>query len=106
MEVQRSRVYPDYFKDNYRLCAKEFGKTLDDVVDWLETPAGASWSAAYFWHRNAINTIADKPETWKGSRGSFQGLDPFSFTCVMVNGGLTGFVDRREHYKRMSKILI
>lgn len=93
------------FKDNHARAAKEFGKSLEELGDWLRTVPGACWSAAWFWHVNAINTVADKPDTWRGSRNGFTGLDPFDYTTVIINGGQRGAAERRSKHAITKKAL-
>lgn len=91
---------------NHTRAAKEFGKTIDEISDWLRTIPGACWSACFYWHDNALNKIADKPDMWRGDYSEkFKGLDPFKYICVYINGGINGLVDRQEHYARISKII-
>lgn len=94
-------------KANHQEAMEEFGKaSLEETALWLQTHAGASWSAAWFWFKTGLNTIADKTDMWRGDRGKkFKGLDKFTYICVSVNGGLNGIVDRRDHYARIRKAL-
>lgn len=71
-------------KDNYTRFAKAIGKTLDEAVEYLETPAGAVASAGWFWDANKLNVYADK--------GDFTGL------TRRINGGTIGLADRKHHY--------
>lgn len=85
---------------NYLLASKEFGKSLEELQEWLETPAGASWSAAWFWKRKGLSAIATKPDSWRGSvNKKYKDLDPFTYCCVIVNGGYNGLEDRRRRFE-------
>lgn len=45
--------------DNQRACAKHFGIPVDKIADWLRTPEGVCRSAAWFWHKEGCNQLAD-----------------------------------------------
>lgn len=61
------------FKSNQAACAAYFKIALDDIGNWLRTPAGAIRSAAWFWRGHHCNELADA--------GDFDGV------CDMVNIG-------------------
>ena len=93
------------FKDNHEAAAKEFGKSVAEIGDWLRTHSGASWSAAWFWSKSGLNTIADKNDLWRGDRGAFKGLSQFEYISVVINGALTGIIDRKQHWTVTKKAL-
>lgn len=72
---------------NYHRCSQGlFGddRLLTDPA-WLETPAGACLSAAWFWEQHQLNALAD------------QGEGEIILTAITrrINGGLTGLKFRR-----------
>lgn len=100
-----SGAFQTTFKDNHARAAKVFGKTLEEVSPWLRTPSGAVWGAALYWHDNALNAIADKPDTWRGTRNKIPGLDPIDYISVAINGGRHGLAERRSKYSVAAKAL-
>lgn len=71
-------------RNNYTKFAKAIGKTLDETIQYLETPEGAVASAGWFWNVNKLDIYADK--------GDFVGL------TRRINGGTNGLSDRLHHY--------
>ena len=78
-------------KNNYSSFAEDCDMTLDEVVAYLETPAGALESAAWFWWSNEINEIAD--------------TDDIVRVTKKVNGGTIGIEDRKEHLEEIKEYL-
>lgn len=77
-------------KANHIAEAEHFGVSIDDIVEWLQTPVGASRSAAHFWQAHGCNALADA----------------FDFVGVTrkINGGINGLDDRLARYKAISEI--
>lgn len=48
--------------DNQRAVAAHFGIAMDQIGDWLRTPAGACRSAGWFAQANGLNAWADKSD--------------------------------------------
>lgn len=90
---------------NHMQAAKEFGKKPEEIAAWLQTHAGAAWSACWYWKSRSLSAIMAKPDMWRGNRGRFKGLDPFTYCCVAVNGGLTHINERRSKYEVAKKAL-
>lgn len=80
-------------RTNYRDCSEAlFGDSrLLVTPELLEHPVYAAMSAAWFWHRAGLNTLADQGDFEKITR--------------RINGGLNGFADRRVLYERALKVL-
>jgi putative chitinase len=71
-------------------CLKALGRNVEDV-GYLETPLGASRTAAWYWHSRGLNDVADQ--------GSFGTI------TKKINGGFNGLDDRIRHYVRCRKAL-
>jgi len=54
-------------KDNYTKFAADMEMTLDEAVEYLETPEGAMESAAWFWNSRNLNSYADRGNITKVS---------------------------------------
>jgi putative chitinase len=67
-------------KDAYLAFATTVGKSLEEVVDYLETPEGACVSAGHYWDINHLNTMADQ--------------DMVTKITIAVNGGTTALQQR------------
>lgn len=78
-------------KDNYVRFAAALEISIDECVQYMETPEGACSSAGWFWDNNRLNTYCD--------RGDFIGL------TKRINGGTNGLADRKHHYEVALKIL-
>ena len=78
-------------RDNYTRLANALEMSLDDVVLYLETPAGAVASAGWFWDVNKLNSYCDR--------------DDFIGLTKRINGGTIGLEDRKHHYELALKHL-
>jgi putative chitinase len=78
-------------KNNYSAMANDMGVSVDDVVSFLETPEGACESAAWFWNKNDLNTLADS--------------DDVVAVTKRINGGTIGLEDRQKHTEEFKQIL-
>jgi len=78
-------------RSNYTSMAKDLEVAIDDIVAYLETPDGAVESAAWFWHKNNINHLADE--------------DNATAVTKKVNGGTIGLEERQEHTEKFKEIL-
>jgi putative chitinase len=65
--------------------------SVDEAVAYLATPQGAIESAAWFWHKNGLNAIADK--------------DDVTAVTKKINGGTIGLEDRQKHTNEFKQIL-
>lgn len=70
--------------DNYAHFAEAMEMSVDDAVDYLETPEGACMSAGWFWSVNNINQYADRQDC----RGA----------TIRINGGTNGLLERESIY--------
>jgi putative chitinase len=78
-------------KQNYSLFANSLGVSLDDCVQYMCTPEGATVSAAWFWDNNGLNRFCDN--------GDFVTL------TKRINGGTNGIEDRQAHYELALQLL-
>ena len=78
-------------KENYTKFAESIKKPLKETISYLETPAGAIESAAWFWSKNKLNDLCDK--------------DDFVGLTKRINGGTNGLEDRKHHYVLALKVL-
>lgn len=78
---------------NYRDCSEAlFGDSrLLMTPELLEHPVYAAMSAAWFWNRAGLNTLADQGNLEKITR--------------KINGGLNGWEDRQKLYARALEVL-
>lgn len=78
-------------KDNYSALATSLDKTIDETIDYLETPEGATMSAGWYWDSTKLNKLADKGDMKRITR--------------KINGGYNGLKDRIELYNTACDIL-
>jgi len=71
-------------RDNYTKFAEALDMSLEDTVDYLETPAGAVASAGWFWDNNKLNNYCD--------------VNDFVGLTKRINGGTNGLGDRQTIY--------
>jgi putative chitinase len=64
----------------YQAFATAMGMSLDDVVNYLETPEGACVSAGWYWDDNHLNPFADQ--------------DMITKLTIAVNGGTNALQQR------------
>ncbi|WP_024645854.1 glycoside hydrolase family 19 protein [Pseudomonas syringae] len=76
---------------NYADCGEALGLDLISHPELLELPQHAAMSAAWFWHRAALNTLADKGD--------------FLTITKRINGGTNGLADRQALYDRALEVL-
>ena len=81
-------------KSNYTAFANSIGEDTVSNPDLVETKYPLA-SAAWFFSKNGLNSIADK------------GADPATITSVTkrVNGGTIGLADRIKHFTEYYKLL-
>lgn len=76
---------------NYNACGGQVGHDLIADPSWLETPEGALKSAAWFWTKNGLNTLADTGD--------------FVAVTKRINGGTNGLKDRQALYNKASALI-
>lgn len=77
-------------KANYRDCGEHLGIDLIKTPEYLESPIGASRSAAWFWWSRKLNRSADAGDIKTNTR--------------IINGGYNGLDDRIALYNRAIKL--
>lgn len=78
-------------RSNYEKCGFALGRNLIKDPEYLETPMGASRSAAWFWASHGLNELADK--------------EAFGTVTKIINGGYSGLDDRIRNYLKCRKVL-
>ena len=78
-------------RSNYTSLAGDMGVDVEQVVEYLGTPEGAVESAAWFWHKNGLNKLAD--------------ADDVVAVTKKINGGTIGLEDRQKHTEEFKQIL-
>ena len=76
---------------NYASCGAALGLDLLDHPEFLESPANACRSAAWFWMTHGCNELADA--------GNFRKI------TLRINGGLNGYEDRLAYFERAKEAL-
>ena len=76
--------------DNYNAFAHSMGISIDEAVEYLETPEGAAMSAAWFWNSRKLNAAADAGDVVKSTK--------------LINGGTIGLQERTELYEEALEI--
>lgn len=77
-------------RKNYEAASRGLGRDVVTDAGYLETPMGASRSAAWFWKANGLNEIAD--------------VGNFGTLTKKINGGYNGLDDRIRHYVKIRKV--
>jgi putative chitinase len=78
-------------KDAHQACAEYFGISIDGIGEWLRSPEGACRSAAWFWQRNGLSTLADA--------GDIQSISK------RINGGAIGIEQRLALFGLAKQVL-
>lgn len=71
-------------RNNYQAFATALGISIDDTVEYMGTPDGATASAGWFWDTNKLNRYCDDRD--------FVGL------TKRINGGTNGLAERQHLY--------
>ena len=83
-------------KNNYMEFDKQVPENIIENPDLVATQYPLL-SAAWFWNKNNLNNLADKPET--------KDFDPVLAITKKINGGTTGIEDRRFLINKFKKEL-
>jgi putative chitinase len=78
-------------KSNYSEFAEDMGMSLEEAIAYLETPEGAVESAAWFWDKRNLNSLADRGDIVTMTK--------------RINGGTNGLQERIELYEHALSIL-
>lgn len=79
-------------KRNQAACAEALGIPLAALPDHLRTPDGAAMSAAWFFHDNGLDALAETP-----------GVDD---ETLRLNGGRIGLPDRKRRFDTVVRELL
>jgi putative chitinase len=78
-------------KENYEHCGSSLGVDLVGNPDWLTTPKYAALSAAWFWNKKGLNSLADASD--------------LETMTKRINGGLIGLDDRKAKIAKALSVL-
>lgn len=78
-------------KTNYHELSRGIGINVVSVPDLLLQPEYAALSAAYFWHANGLNELADTGR--------------FDLITRKINGGTNGAADRNRRWEEAKRVL-
>lgn len=71
-------------RNNYTAFASALGLGIEETIDYISTPEGATASAGWFWDTNKLNKYCDNRD--------FEGL------TIRINGGTNGLEERQKLY--------
>jgi putative chitinase len=91
---------------NYRACSLFlFGdERLLEHPELLEEPQNAVDGACWYWTKNKLNEICDKPDNWYRLYRDKK-RNKFEWLTIRINGGLNGYKDRLEFYERAKEVI-
>lgn len=78
-------------RSNYQKFAESIHKTIDEAIEYAETPKGAVEVACWFWNYRSLNALADAGDVAGCTR--------------KINGGLLGLEERTAMYKKALTII-
>jgi putative chitinase len=78
-------------KENYEHCGSGLGVDLVGNPDWLTDPKYAALSAAWFWNKKGLNSLADASD--------------LETMTKRINGGLIGLDDRKAKIAKALSVL-
>lgn len=85
-------------KDNYRIAAAALGLPLLEQPDLVATPQVAALTAAHYWQRLGLNTIADHQSGDDDERD-------FEKISIRINGGRVGLAERKRYWAAAQAVL-
>lgn len=86
------------FRDGYKDIATATGRTLEDVVAYMETIPGAVESACIYWKSRGLNELAEDVP------GDDDAADYVKIT-KRINGGVNGLKDRQALLQKVMGVL-
>jgi predicted chitinase len=92
---------------NYtRLSQDLFGDLrLLDHPEEVATYDTGTRAACWYWDTRKLNIIADKPDDWRIEVRKNVFFDRFEYITYKINGGLNGYVDRLQFYRKALQVL-
>jgi putative chitinase len=78
-------------KDNYTEYSNSLGKSIDEVINFMENYTGATDFAGYYWNKHNLNQLADSNNIIEITK--------------KTNGGLNGLTVRESIYNTAIKIV-
>ncbi|MBS0369068.1 MAG: glycoside hydrolase family 19 protein [Proteobacteria bacterium] len=85
-------------RSNYAAAGKAIGADLVGNPDFLQQPAYAVLSAAWFWQSHGLNALAD-------DKTDDDDLEDFREITRRINGGLVGVQERFALYKQIEALI-
>lgn len=94
-------------RDNYQACSLYLfgGGKLLDRPEILEQPEFALKSAFWFWIKNKLNDICDKPDDWTKEFKN-KTYSKFEWLTLRINGGQNGIAERKLFYEKARKVIV
>lgn len=80
-------------KSNQTRFGNALGISVEEAIEYLQTPKGAIHGSVWFWKDNNLNTIADKGEAG------------VTLMTRRINGGSLGLAERLAKFKKAIKIV-
>jgi putative chitinase len=76
----------------------------------LAEPKYAVLTAFIYWNDRNLNSIADKPDTWRSNpvkiAGVVRQLNPFEYITYRINGGQNGATDRLQYFVLAQRFIL
>lgn len=85
-------------KDNYRIAAAALELPLLEQPDLVATPPVAALTAAHYWQRLGLNTIADH-QPGDDDEKDFENIS------IRINGGRMGLAERKRYWVTAQAVL-
>ena len=85
-------------KDNYRLAGQALNLPLVEKPDLVISPEVAALTAAQFWQRLGLNSLADH-QVGDNDEKDFEKIS------IKINGGKVGLTERKKYWQLAKKTL-